>query len=171
MARTPSRPLEPWRWLGIPALIAILATVVIDAPIRVITLALPEPIFPMVLAFGWAIVRPSILGPVMLVLIGVFLDLFMGAPLGLWPISLLIGYGAALIGRTLMVGQETEVMAVYYGAATLATFVSAYVLVAIAGKGHPNLIALMWQFAATLVLFPLVLMLRDRFRDADIRFR
>lgn len=171
MARTPSRPLEPWRWLGVPALLAIGATVVFAAPLRVLTLALPEPIFPLVLAFAWAIIRPSILGPVLLVLVGAFLDLFAGAPLGLWPISLLVAYGVALVGRTLMVGQETEVMAVYYGASSAAAFASAYVLVAIAGRGQPNLIALMWQYAATLALFPFVLMLRNRFRDADIRFR
>jgi rod shape-determining protein MreD len=169
--RTPSRPLEPWRWLGAPALLAIAATVLIAEPLRVFGLGLPEPVFPMVLAFAWATIRPSVLGPFMLVLVGVFLDLFSGAPLGLWPISLLIGYGVALIGRALMVGQETEVMAVYYAASTAAAFGSAYVLVGIAGHGQPNLIALAWQYAATMVLFPLVLMLRNRFRDADIRFR
>jgi len=171
MARTPSRPLEPWRWLGVPALIVIAVTVVIDAPIRLFTLALPEPIFPMVLAFGWAIIRPSILGPFILVLVGLFLDLYCATPLGLWPISLLIAYGVALVARTLMVGQETEVMGFYYAASVLAAFASAYTLVAIAGHGQPNLIAILWQFAATLALFPFVLMLRNRFRDADIRFR
>ena len=171
MSRTPSRPLEPWRWLGVPALIAVAATIVLGAPLRILTLALPEPVFPMVLAFAWAIIRPSLIGPFLLVAVGVFLDLFDAAPLGLWPISLLVAYGVALIGRALMVGQETEVMAVYYGASTAAAFICAYVLVAIAGHGQPNLIALLWQFAATLALFPFVLMLRSRFRDADIRFR
>lgn len=171
MPRTPSRPLEPWRWLGAPALLAIAATIVVAAPLRIFWLALPEPIFPMVLAFAWAIIRPSILGPLLLVLVGLFLDLFTGGPLGLWPISMLVAYGVALVGRALMVGQETEVMAVYYGAATAAAFGSAYALVAIAGKGAPNLIALMWQYAATLVLFPFVLVLRNRFRDADVRLR
>jgi rod shape-determining protein MreD len=171
MARTPSRPLEAWRWLGIPAAMALAATVAIDAPIRLFTLALPEPIFPMVLAFAWAIIRPSILGPFMLVLVGLFLDLFSGAPLGLWPISLLVAYAVALVARTLMVGQETEVMGFYYGAAVAAALLSAYVLVGIAGHGRPNLIAVLWQFLATLALFPLALVLRNRFHDADIRFR
>lgn len=171
MSRTPSRPLEPWRWLGIPAVIAILATIALGAPLRVLTLALPEPIFPMALAFGWAIVRPSVLGPFMLVVVGLFLDLFYAAPLGLWPISLLVGYGVSLVGRTLMVGQETEVMLLFYGVSTTAMFVAAYVLIAIAGHTQPNLIALLWQYGATLALFPAVVMLRNRFRDADIRFR
>ncbi len=171
MSRTPSRPLEPWRWLGVPALLAIAATVLLAAPLRILTLALPEPVFPLVLAFAWAIIRPSLLGPFLLVLVGLFLDLLAGAPLGLWPISLLVAYAVALVGRALMVGQETEVMAVYYAASTAAAFGCAYLLVAIAGHGQPNLIALLWQFAATLALFPFVLMLRRRFHDADIRFR
>lgn len=171
MARTPSRPLEPWRWLGIPALMALAATVVIDAPIRIFTLALPEPVFPMVLAFAWAIIRPSILGPFMLVLVGLFVDLFTGATLGLWPICLLVAYGVALVARTLMVGQETEVMGVYYAVAVAAALGCAYLLVGIAGHGRPNLIAVLWQFLVTLALFPLALTLRNRFHDADIRFR
>ena len=171
MARTPSRPLEPWRWIGVPALMAMAATVVIDTPIRLLTLSLPEPIFPMVLAFAWAVIRPSVLGPFALVLVGLFLDLFQGAPLGLWPICLLVGYGVALIARALMVGQETEVMGVYYGASTLAALATAFLLVGVAAHGRPNLIAVLWQLLATLILFPFVLMLRDRFRDADIRFR
>ncbi len=154
-----------------PALIVIAATVIVDAPVRLFTLSLPEPVFAMVLAFSWAIIRPSILGPFSLVLIGLFLDLFWATPLGLWPISLLAAYGVALVGRTFMVGQETEVMGFYYGASVLAAFTTAYVLVAIAGHGQPNLIAVLWQFVATLFLFPLVLILRNRFRDADIRFR
>ncbi len=171
MSRKPSRPLEPWRWLGVPALLVMAATVVFAVPLRVLTLSLPEPIFPMVLAFAWAVIRPSILGPFLLVVVGLFLYLFSGAPLGLWPIRLLVAYGVGLVGRALMVGQETEVMAVYYGAATAAAFVTAYVLIAISGHGQPNLIALVWQYVATLPLFYFVLMLRNRFRDADIRFR
>jgi len=171
VSRTPSRPLEPWRWLGVPALLAIVATIALGAPLRIFTLSLPEPIFPMVLAFAWAIIRPSVLGPFLLIVLGLFLDLFFAAPLGLWPISLLVAYGSSLIARTLMVGQEVEVMALFYGLATTGGFLSAYVLVAIAGHTQANLIALLWQMAVTLALFPFAVMLRNRFRDADIRFR
>ena len=171
MARAPSRPLEPWRWLGLPALVAIAATVVIDAPVRIFGLALPEPVFPLILAFAWAVIRPSLLGPFVLILLGLFLDLFGAAPMGLWPISLLVAYAVALVGRALMVGQETEVMGVYYAASIAAAVATAYQLINIAGHGRPNLISVVWQYISTLVFFPVVLVLRDRFRDADIRFR
>ncbi len=171
MARASSRPLEPWRWLGVPALVAVAATVAIDVPVRIFGFALPEPVFPLILAFAWAVIRPSWLGPLALVLLGLFLDLFDAAPLGLWPISLLVAYTVALVARALMVGQETEVMSVYFAASVAAAFATAYLLINIAGHGRPNLISVLWQFISTLVFFPLVLMLRDRFRDADIRFR
>jgi rod shape-determining protein MreD len=151
--------------------VALGATVVIDIPIRIFGLSLPEPVFPLILAFAWAVIRPSLLGPFILVLLGLFLDLFDAGPLGLWPIGLLVAYAVALVGRTLMVGQETEVMSVYFAASTAAAFATAYLLINVAGHGRPNLIAVLWQFISTLVFFPVVLTLRDRFRDADIRFR
>lgn len=171
MSRAVSRPLEPWRWLGVPALAAMLATMLFGAPLRVLLLALPEPVFPMVLAFSWAIIRPSVLGPFALLGVGLFLDLFVGLPLGFWPVSLLVGYGAALLSRNALAGQESEVMLLFYAASTTATFLTAYVLMMIVGKAQANLVAVLWQFLATLALFPFVAMLRNRFRDADIRFR
>jgi rod shape-determining protein MreD len=75
-----TRPLEPWRWLGVPALVAVVATIVFAIPIKVFGLQLPEPVFPMVLAFAWAVIRPSVIAPFVLMLLGLFLDLFWGGP-------------------------------------------------------------------------------------------
>jgi rod shape-determining protein MreD len=35
----------------------------------------------------------------------------------------------------------------------------------------PSLIAVFWQFLATVLLFPFAQSLVDRFEDADVRFR
>ena len=171
MARRPSQPLQPWRWIGVPALISVAATIVFAAPLRIFGLAAPEPIFPLALAFAWAVVRPSLLGPLVLLLLGLFQDLFWGGPLGLWAISFLLAYGLALLGRSLMVGQEIEVIGVWYLGSVLAAMVSAYVLTLINSHTAPNLVSVLWQFLATAVLFPLVQRILSEFRDADIRFR
>ena len=170
MAR-PSQPLQPWRWIGAPALISIAATIVFAAPLRIFGLAAPEPIFPVALAFAWAVVRPSLLGPIVLLLLGLFQDLFWGGPLGLWAISLLLAYGLALLGRSLMVGQEIEVIGVWYLGSVLTAMTCAYVLTLINSHTPPNLVSALWQFLATAVLFPLVQRMLAEFRDADIRFR
>ncbi len=47
-------------------------------------LQLPEPVFPMAPAFAWAMIRPSVLAPLVLLVMGLFLDLLWGGPIGLW---------------------------------------------------------------------------------------
>ena len=77
-----TRPLAPWLWLGVPMLQALAATIVFAIPIRFWGLALPEPLFAMPLAFAWAVIRPSMLGPVSVLLLGFAMDLLWGGPLG-----------------------------------------------------------------------------------------
>src|SRR5690606_34643987 len=83
-----ARPLDPWRWLGIPLIHVLAATVLFGIPLRVFSLQLPEPIFPMAVVFAWAVIRPSVLAPGGVLVMGLFLDLFWGGPLGFWALCL-----------------------------------------------------------------------------------
>ena len=103
------QPLQPWSWLIVPTLVCLFGTVIVAAPARFLGLALPEPVFPMVLAFAWAVIRPSVMGPFLLLLTGLFLDLFWHGTLGLWALCLILVYGVALLVRNLMVGQSVRV--------------------------------------------------------------
>ena len=38
-------------------------------------------------------------------------------------------------------------------------------------RATPNLLAMLWQFLATILLYPFAHRLIDRFDDADVRFR
>jgi len=163
--------LAPSQWLFAPAAAAIAATILMAIPFRALFLTLPEPVFPLALAFAWALIRPSILGPVLLFLLGLFLDLFWGGRLGLWGMSLITAYGLALIGRSLMVGQGGAVMAGWYAAACAVALWVAYVFATLVAHEEPNLLAVLWQFFWSSALFPAVYWLVDRFEDADVRFR
>ena len=166
-----SQPLQPWSWLLIPALVSLFATVIIAAPARFLGLGLPEPVFPMVLAFAWAVIRPSILGPFLLLLTGLFLDLFWHTALGLWGFTLVLVYGLALLVRNLMVGQSMQVLWGWYGFFTLLAFVIAYLFVVADAHAMPNLLNAATQAIVTVLLFPFVRRLIEQFEDADIRFR
>jgi rod shape-determining protein MreD len=163
--------LEPWRWIGLPALGCLAATVALAAPFRVFGFGFPEPVFALAPAFAWAVIRPSLLGPVTLFVLGLFCDLFWGGPLGLWALSLIAAYGLALGGRSLMAGQGGAVMAAWYLAACVLAFGVAYILAIILAHEQANLIAVAWQFLWTAALYPIVHWLTDRYEDADVRFR
>ena len=166
-----ARPLEPWRWLGVPMLQALAATVVFGIPLRVFGLQLPEPVFPMVLAFAWAVIRPSILAPFAILAMGLFLDIFWGGPLGLWAVCLLIAFGGALSARSIMAGQSRLILWAWYGLATATAMVAGYLFVMLDSQSTPGVIPLGWQFLATIVLYPFAQRLIERFEDADVRFR
>jgi rod shape-determining protein MreD len=150
---------------------ALAATVLFGIPLRAFGLQLPEPVFPMVLAFAWAVIRPSILAPFGILVMGLFLDIFWGGPLGLWAICLLLAYGGALAGRSMMAGQSRLILCVWYALATATAMVTGYLFVMLDSKSTPGLIPMAWQFLATIVLYPFAQRLIDLFEDADVRFR
>jgi rod shape-determining protein MreD len=167
-----TRPLNPIGWLGLPMLACVLATLLFAAPIRVFGFSLPQPIFPMIAAFAWAQIRPSILPPFALLLLGLFLDTFWGGPQGLWPLCLLTAYAGVLVVRRLLTGQDYIVVWAWYVAATLIAFAVAYALMMLATGVAPNLIAVGWMYVLpTLLLFPFARRLMLRYEDADVRFR
>lgn len=166
-----NRPLDAWRWLGVPFAACVIATIVFALPVRMFGLGLPEPIFPLVPAFAWAVIRPSILPPFLLMGLGLFLDLFWGGPLGLWATSLLVAYGFVLLTRAAMTGQSRLMLWIWYGTSSALTVGSAYLLTMLDAVITPNLIATGWQLAASVVLYPFAHRLIERFDDADVRFR
>lgn len=171
MSFSAARPLDPWRWIGVPALMCLGATILLAAPIRIFGLSLPEPVFPMVCAFGWAVIRPSILAPFTLLLVGFFLDIYWGGPLGLWAISLLTAYAVTLAMRNMMTGQSRPMMWAWYMGMTAVTLTAGYLITMLDVKAAPSLVAVLWQFMATAILYPFAHRLIDRFEDADVRFR
>jgi len=166
-----ARPLVPWRWLGVPAVLSLVATVILATPIDILGLRLPEPVFPLALSFAWAVIRPSVLAPFLLLAIGLFLDMFWGGPAGLWAVVLLVPYAAVLIGRSVMNGQGRGMSQIWYTLTLVLAFGTAYLVVVMNGLTPPNLVAVFWQFLATGLLYPFVHLLIERFEDADVRFR
>ena len=73
------------------------AVIVFGVPFRLWGLRLPEPIFPLAVVFAWGVIRPSVLAPFGVLLMGLFLDVYWGGPLGLWPICLLMAVVAIAI--------------------------------------------------------------------------
>jgi rod shape-determining protein MreD len=166
-----SATLAPWRWIGVPMLQAMALTVVLAIPLRVFGLQLPEPVWAMWPVFAWAMIRPSILAPFAVLLLGLFLDVFWGGPTGLWAVGLLVAYGLVLGGRSMMLGQGAPMMWAWYAAVTGIAMATCAFLSLIVQQATPDLIPILWQYLATIVLYPLSHRLIERFEDADVRFR
>lgn len=166
-----TRRLDPWRWLGWPSLICVAATVLFSIPLRVFGLQLPEPVFPITLAFAWAVIRPSMVAPFALLLLGLFLDLFWGGPVGLWPLALLAPYATVCSVRRVLSGLGWWGLGGWYLAAAAIAMGTGTVVTLLTAANLPSLFGVAWQFLASLALFPFAYRLIERFEDADVRFR
>jgi rod shape-determining protein MreD len=166
-----ARTLDPWRWLGVPLVQALAATILFGIPIRLWGLQLPEPVFAMPVVFAWAVIRPSVLAPMGILIMGLFLDLFWGGSFGLWALCLLIAYGVLLAGRSMMAGQSRTMLWIWYGMVTGIAMASGYLFIMLDDRSMPSVVSVGWQFLATVVLFPFAYRLIDMFEDADVRFR
>lgn len=165
------RVVGPVQWIVYPSLAVAAATVLLATPVELFGLKLPEPVLPLVLAFAWPLIRPSMTAPVVLFGLGLFLDLFWGGTLGVWPLSLLAVYGVVLASRNLLAGQETQILFVWYGCCTTLAFLLAYLVVSLDAGNAPSLLALLGQMVPSLLLFPIADWMVQRFDDGDLRFR
>jgi rod shape-determining protein MreD len=163
--------LDARQWLGVPVLACVVATLVFCIPIRVAGLQLPEPVFAMVPAFAWAMIRPSILAPAALLLLGLFMDLIWAGPLGLWALALLVVYGIVLVGRPMMMGQGRTIMWAWFAFMTLVAMTVGYCISILDSGMAPSLVATFWQLLPSVLLYPFADRLIERFEDADVRFR
>lgn len=165
------RMVGPLQWVVYPALIAVAATVLFAIPLRLFNMPLPEPVWPLVLAFAWPLIRPSMLSVAVLFALGLFLDMFWGGAVGLWALSLLAVYGATLLAAKFMAGQATIVIFALYVISNGLAFALAYFVTRLDVGNAPSLMAVMGQVIPTLLLFPLAHWLIERFDDSEVRFR
>ncbi len=166
-----SRIIGPWDWIIAPALISIAVTIVLATAFQPFGLSLPEPVSPLVLAFAWPLIRPSYVAPFVLAGLGLFLDYFWGAPLGFWTLNLMLVYGALVMVRAYVVGQEPVVVFGAYVAAELVFFTVAIILAAMDTGQVVRLWGVFEQMLATTALFPAVHYLMEKYLHTDVRFQ
>ena len=71
----------------------------------------------------------------------------------------------------MMVGQSRPMMWAWFAVACALAEGAAFLVTQLDVRATPNLLAMLWQFLATILLYPFAHRLIDRFEDADIRFR
>lgn len=159
------------RWILGPVVVCVTGTLLFAAPIQLFGLMAPEPVFPLTAAFVWAALRPSMIAPAALVLLGLFLDLVWGGPLGLWPLCLIAAHVLALSVRRLLSGEDFAVLWVWYAASCLAAFAVGEGLLRLAYGVWPNLLGVALQSGVAIALFPLAWRLIERYHTDEARLK
>jgi rod shape-determining protein MreD len=171
MAASVVQPLNPLAWLGAPALACAAGSMLLAIPVEIAGIGLPQPVLAMLPAFAWSVIRPSILAPFVLILLGLFQDLLWHDRLGLWPSALLAAYAIGASARPLLVGQGFWSLWAWFLAALGAGFAVAVALIFLATGQAPDPIGLAIQVLATAVVFWPAWRLIEFYEDSDVRFK
>jgi len=165
------RKIGPLEWLILPAVFVLLGTLVLGSSVQPFGLYLPEPVLPFILAFAWPLVRPSVIAPVLVFLLGLFLDLYWGASLGLWALSLSLVFGLMTVLRPYVVSQGPKFIFLVF-LAVLLLMTMFLVLFTLMDTGTmARLSGALEQIVATCLFFPTALVLIERYAHTSIQFQ
>jgi len=139
-----------------PFLLALVLIMVSQLPMHIPELGRASPMLALIAVYHWTVFRPELLPSPAVFVIGLFLDLLSGGPVGINAVVLLLVYGVVLSQRRFLFGKSFAVVWIGFGvvglSATLVTFivVSLYHLMPVSPQGF------LFQYLLTLGLFPLV---------------
>jgi len=108
----------------LPGLSAVLLVMLVTLPVSLTGGVLPAPLLALTAVYFWALVRPDLMPPFVVLAIGLLEDLVSGGPAGVWATGFMAAY--ALIDR------QRENLAGLSGAAAVLGFAAAMALAAAA---------------------------------------
>ena len=114
------------RLLGslLPALSAVLLVMLVNLPVTLTGGLFPAPLLALTAVYFWALVRPDLMPPFVVLFVGVLEDLLSGGPAGIWATGFMAAYA--------LVDRQRENLAGLAGAAAVLGFAAAMALAATA---------------------------------------
>ncbi|MEJ0042519.1 MAG: hypothetical protein WDM81_10010 [Rhizomicrobium sp.] len=103
--------------------------------------------------YFWAIVRPDLMTPFWVFVLGVLEDLFSGGPPGFWAASFLVAYALIDSQRDMLAGLSGVGAIMGFAFAALAACGSAYLIGAIYYWHLPPLAPMMAELAMTVLVY------------------
>ena len=144
-----------WRGLGslLPCISAVLLMLLVNLPVP-LSGGLPAPLLALTAVYFWALVRPDLMPPFAVLIIGLLEDLFSGGPPGVWATGFMAAYALVDRQRDTLAGLSGIAavlgFAAAMGLAALATFVLTWVMY----LRHPPLAPLLLASVVTVLFYP-----------------
>jgi rod shape-determining protein MreD len=149
---------HPLRLAGaaVPALLAMLLVMLVNMPVSLTGGLIPAPALALGCVYFWVLVRPDLMPPLVVLLIGLLEDLLSGGPPGLWAAGFLAALWLTDRQRETFAGLTGIGAVVGFAGAMLFAGAAAYGLDAIVYLRLPPLPPLLLESVSTVVFYPLI---------------
>jgi len=144
----------------IPFLCALLGVIVANVPISVSGGIVPPPLLALMPIYYWCLVRPDLMPPFAVFIIGVLEDLLSGSPPGVWTVAFIAAYALVDRERESFAGLGGAGAILGFAAAMLVAGASVYGIIAIYYWNLPPLGPILVEIAVSVVFYiPIVVLL------------
>jgi rod shape-determining protein MreD len=143
----------------IPFTCALIGLILSNFPVVFLPSELKTPMLSLMPIYFWCLVRPDLMPPSAVFVIGVLEDFFSGSPPGVWTLSYVATYALVDRERDAFAGLSGVAAILGFGGAMLVTTVVAWLVDAFYRGGLPPLAPLSMQFAMSILFYVPVAML------------
>jgi len=149
---------HPLRFLSsaLPVGLALLLVMLANLPVSFTGGALPAPALALAAVYFWVLVRPDLVPPFAVLMVGLMEDLLSGGPPGLWAAGFLAAYALTDRQRETFAGLAGAGALLGFAGAMLLAGGTAYILATMIYVRFPPLPPLLLESVSTVVFYPLV---------------
>lgn len=141
---------------AIPAALALVLVMLANVPVSFTGGLLPAPALALATIYFWVLVRPDLMPPFIVLMIGLMEDLLSGGPPGLWTAGFLAAYALTDRQREIFAGLAGAGALVGFAGAMLLAGATAYVLATVIYLRWAPVAPLLLESVSTVVFYPLV---------------
>lgn len=141
--------------IAIPFLTALICVLIGAVPFSVSNGFLVTPLFPLMAIFYWSIVRPDLMGPTPVFIIGLLQDIYTAGPPGFWALIFLAAYAFSVSQRILFTGRFALGPWLGFAMTALMAVFLAWVIASIFHGGPVAPLPFFVQFVASVTFYPL----------------
>ena len=116
---------------SIPFICALIGVIAANVPVSVFGGTVPPPMLALMPIYFWCLVRPDLMPPFAVFVIGVMEDLLSGGPAGVWTFSFIAAYAVVNQERDSFAGLSGVGAILGFAAAMLVAGAAAYSIIAI----------------------------------------
>jgi rod shape-determining protein MreD len=145
---------------SIPFLCAVVGVVTSNVPVSIFGAMVPPPMFGLMPVYFWCLVRPDLMPPFAVFIIGVLQDLLGGGPPGVWTLSFIGSYAIVDRERDSFAGLAGIGAILGFAAAMLIAGATAYAIISILYWHLPPVAPIVVEIAISVVFYiPIALVL------------
>jgi rod shape-determining protein MreD len=136
-----------------PVGLGLLGVMLANFPVSILGGLVPPPLLVLMPIYYWAIVRPDLMSPFWIFLLGVLQDLFSGGPPGVWAASFLATYALIDNQRDMLASLSGIGAIVGFSVSALLACSSAYFITSIYYWHLPPIAPVMAEMAITVFVY------------------